>query len=205
MTGVQAVLEHFPALTSRQQDQLAELGGLYKEWNEKINVISRKDIDQLYTRHVLHSLAIARYINFPAGSEILDIGTGGGFPGIPLAIFFPECRFFLADSIAKKIKVVQEVAAGIQLSNVHAEAVRVESIRQKFDFVVSRAVAQTNMLYQWTHRLIRSQETSGYVLLKGGDLEDELKELGRPYSIQAISDYFPDPFFETKKVVFIPV
>lgn len=208
-TDLQVILDHFPSLTPTQKDQMARLEPLYREWNEKINVISRKDIDQLYTRHVLHSLAIARFIRFPEGAEVLDIGTGGGFPGVPLAILFPECQFFLADSIAKKIRVVQEVVTGIGLQNVHAEHIRAEKIRHKFDFVISRAVARTKVLFQWSNQLIRVSDhptlSNGYILLKGGDLEEELAELGRPYSLKDISEYFPDPFFETKKVIYIPM
>lgn len=203
------VFDHFPALSPIQKEQLTALGPLYQEWNEKINVISRKDIDQLYTRHVLHSLAIAKYLPFAAGTRILDIGTGGGFPGIPLAILFPQSTFFLADSIGKKIKVVQEVSSAIGLENVRAEHIRAEQVRGVFDFVVSRAVAQTDMLYRWTSKLIKSSEhptqANGYLLLKGGDLDEELKALGRSHSIVDISDYFSDPFFETKKIVYIPV
>lgn len=208
-SDLQVILEHFPAITPVQKKQFSDLAPLYHEWNEKINVISRKDIEQLYTRHVLHSLAIAKFIDFPKDTNILDIGTGGGFPGIPLAIMFPNSRFFLADSIAKKIKVVEEVASGIGLQNVHAEHVRAEKIRQKFDFIVSRAVAKTKMLYQWSNKLINVNDhatlSNGYILLKGGDLHEELRELGKPHSIKDISEYFPDPFFETKKVIYIPM
>jgi len=202
----QVIFDHFPDLSATQKSQFEALGALYKDWNEKINVISRKDIDELYTRHVLHSLAIAKAIDFPPGSKILDIGTGGGFPGIPLAILFPENQFLLVDSIGKKIKVVQEVAQGIGLKNLKAEHMRGEKVKQKFDFVVSRAVARTKMLYNWTNQLIKTNsEHNGYYLLKGGDLEEELDELRRPYSIKDISDFFSDPFFETKKVVYIPM
>ncbi|MFY0605209.1 MAG: 16S rRNA (guanine(527)-N(7))-methyltransferase RsmG [Cyclobacteriaceae bacterium] len=203
------IFEHFPDLTTKQQDQFSQLAPLYQEWNEKINVISRKDIDQLYTRHVLHSLAIAKHTTFPSGSKILDIGTGGGFPGIPLAILYPDCEFLLVDSIGKKIRVVQEVADAIGLQNLTAIHQRAEQVRDKFDFIVSRAVARTKMLYSWSHKLIKPNEhathANGYLLLKGGDLAEELKELGRSHSITDIPQYFDDPFFETKKVVYIPV
>ncbi|WP_421877754.1 16S rRNA (guanine(527)-N(7))-methyltransferase RsmG [Marinoscillum sp.] len=208
-SGVQQVFDHFPNLTDLQKDQFRQLEGLYTDWNEKINVISRKDIDQLYTRHVLHSLAIAKYLTFESGSKILDIGTGGGFPGIPLAILCPECEFLLVDSIGKKIKVVQEVADAVGLENLKAEHIRAEKIKDKFDFIVSRAVARTKVIYQWSNKLIRPTDhptaANGYLLLKGGDLKEELKEFGRPHNIKNIKDYYDDEFFDTKKIVYIPV
>lgn len=204
----QVIFDHFPDLSTAQKAQFEALGGLYADWNEKINVISRKDIDQLYTRHVLHSLALAKFASFEPGSKILDVGTGGGFPGIPLAILFPESRFFLVDSIGKKIKVVQEVAEACGLKNVDAAHMRAEKIQEKFDFVVSRAVASTKIIWQWTNRLIKRSDhptlSNGYLLLKGGDLDEELREFGLSHSIKDISDYFDDPFFETKKIVYIP-
>ncbi|RED93368.1 16S rRNA (guanine(527)-N(7))-methyltransferase RsmG [Marinoscillum furvescens] len=207
--NAQVVFDHFPELNDTQKDQIVQLESLYKDWNAKINVISRKDIEELYIRHVLHSLAIAKYFSFPAGSKVLDIGTGGGFPGVPLAILFPECSFYLADSIGKKIKVVNEVASALGLANVEAEHVRVEKIKRKFDYVVSRAVARTQVLYNWTHRLIKPNDhptlASGYLLLKGGDLDEELKEFGRSHSLTNLSEYFNEEFFETKKLVYIPV
>lgn len=207
--GVQQVFDHFPNLSQKQQNQFNQLGQLYTEWNDKINVISRKDIDQLYTRHVLHSLAIAKYLPFETGTKILDIGTGGGFPGIPLAILYPESEFLLVDSIGKKIRVVQGVAESIELTNVRAEHIRAEQIKEKFDFIVSRAVARTKVVYQWSSKLLQSNDhataANGYLLLKGGDLDEELKEFGRSHTTQDISEYFDDPFFETKKIVYIPV
>ena len=207
--GVQQVFDHFPNLTEKQKEQFSRLESLYSEWNEKINVISRKDIEQLYTRHVLHSLAIAKYLTFTPGARVLDIGTGGGFPGIPLAILYPDCEFLLVDSIGKKIKVVQGVADAIGLINIKAEHVRAEKIKQKFDFIVSRAVARTKVVYQWSNRLIEASDhptaANGYLLLKGGDLDEELKEFGRSHTTQDISSYFDDEFFVTKKIVYIPV
>lgn len=207
--NAQVVFDHFPDLTPTQQSQFEQLGDLYKEWNAKINVISRKDIEALYTRHVLHSLAIAKYLQFPENSRVLDIGTGGGFPGIPLAILFPDCSFYLADSIGKKIMVVKEIAAALDLQNVQVEHIRVEKIKKKFDYVVSRAVARTQVLYNWTHRMIQPNDhptlASGYLLLKGGDLDEELNEFGRSHSLTNLSEYFNDAFFETKKLVYIPV
>lgn len=180
---------------------------LYADWNSKINVVSRKDIDQLYTHHVLHSLAIAKFISFPIESKILDIGTGGGFPGIPLAILFPKCHFLLVDSIGKKIKVVHEVASALGLTNVQAEHTRVEQVKGQFEFIVSRAVAPAQKLYQWTHNLChrsKGEAPNGYLLLKGGDLEEELNELKKPYSLTDLNTYFDDRFFDTKKLVYIP-
>jgi len=208
-SDAQVIYTYFPELTEDQKSKFDMLGSLYAEWNEKINVISRKDIDQLYTRHILHSLAIAKEVQFDAGTRILDIGTGGGFPGIPLAIMYPESDFLLVDSIGKKIKVVQEVAQAIGLSNLKAEHTRAEKVKGKFDFIVSRAVARTKMLFNWSAHLVKpsthATQANGYYLLKGGDLDEELKELKRPYSISDISNHFEDPFFETKKVVHIPI
>lgn len=199
--------KYFPDLSENQKSQLDQLGDLYVYWNEKINVISRKDIDELYERHVLHSLAIAKFIDFQKGSQILDIGTGGGFPGIPLAILFPESNFLLVDSIAKKIKVVNEVAQSIDLTNLIAAHKRAEQVKQTFDYIVTRAVAKTKQLINWSHQLIEkndAQTHSGYILLKGGNLSEELKEIKRPYQEINISDYFKEDFFETKKIIYIP-
>lgn len=201
------ISKYFPNLTSLQIEQFNRLGSLYANWNEKINVISRKDIDELYERHVLHSLAIAKFISFKSGTQVLDVGTGGGFPGVPLAIMFPETKFHLVDSVGKKIKVVEEVASAIGLQNLTAEHNRMEKVKGPFDFVVSRAVAPTRQLYLWTHRLIdpgfKNDVANGWILLKGGDLKQELKEAKLQYKTTPISDYFSESFFETKQVVYI--
>ncbi|MFY0598848.1 MAG: 16S rRNA (guanine(527)-N(7))-methyltransferase RsmG [Cyclobacteriaceae bacterium] len=201
------VYKYFPDLNPNQVEQIDRLGELYVEWNQKINVISRKDIEELYERHVLHSLAIAKFCSFPNNSQILDIGTGGGFPGIPLAILFPNCHFHLVDSIAKKIKVVSEVSKAIDLKNLTCEHQRAEKIKSKYDYIVSRAVARSKQLTNWTSHLIKTNEdsfSSGYVLLKGGDLSEELKEIKRNYQEIDIKNYFEEPFFDTKKIIYIP-
>ncbi|MEO9871042.1 16S rRNA (guanine(527)-N(7))-methyltransferase RsmG [Ekhidna sp.] len=188
---------------------MEQLYPLYEEWNAKINVVSRKDIDQLYERHVLHSLAIAKFIDFTNGSTILDVGTGGGFPGIPLAILFPDCTFHLVDSIGKKITVVNEVSKALALTNITAEHQRMEKVRGTFDFVVSRAVAQTKQLFIWAHQKISKEQKNdidnGMILLKGGDLNQEMKEFGRRYVEKDLSNYFSEEFFETKKIIYVPV
>lgn len=188
---------------------MEQLYPLYEEWNAKINVVSRKDIDQLYERHVLHSLAIAKFIGFKDGSQILDVGTGGGFPGIPLAILFPECQFRLVDSIGKKITVVSEVAKAIGLNNLTAEHQRMEKVKGTYDFIVSRAVAQTKQLYIWAHQKISKEQKNdidnGMILLKGGDLTQEMKEFGRRYVEKDLAEYFKEEFFETKKIIYVPV
>ena len=203
------IYKYFPDLSTHQKQQIDSLQSLYEEWNAKINVVSRKDIDQLYERHVLHSLAIAKFIQFNKGSKILDVGTGGGFPGIPLAILFPDCQFHLVDSINKKITVVKEVAKALDLQNLTAEHERMEKVRGQFDFIISRAVAQTKQLFSWAHqKVVEGQENSldnGFILLKGGDLTQEMNEFGRRYSEKNISDFFEEDFFETKKIIYIPV
>jgi len=182
---------------------------LYGEWNSKINVISRKDVENLYVNHVLHSLGIAKVISFQKGAEILDVGTGGGFPGIPLAILFPEASFHLVDSIGKKITVVNEVASALGLKNVKGEKVRAEELKSKYDFVVSRAVTQMKEFYGWVRNSLKSNSVhaldNGILYLKGGDLDEELRELKRPYSLYDLSTYFDEDFFKTKRVVFVPV
>ncbi len=206
MSGIEVIKQHF-ALSSKQEQQFLQLENLYKEWNAQINVISRKDIDELYVRHVLHSLAIAKVIAFLPESRVLDIGTGGGFPGIPLAILFPETKFVLCDSIAKKIKVVTEVHSSIGLSNVEAIWGRADQVPGRFDFIVSRAVAPMNELVGWTFRKLESTNRhslkNGWVVLKGGDILEEISLTKRKFKIHEISQWFDDPFFETKKVVYV--
>ena len=193
------ILKYFPNLTPVQQKQFEDLGALYNEWNAQINVISRKDIDELYVRHVLHSLGIAKVKNFEDGTHILDVGTGGGFPGIPLAILFPNVNFLLIDSIGKKIKVVKEVAAALELTNVKAQHIRAQETKGQFDYVVSRAVTRIKPFYSWVRTKIKPQGTIFY--LKGGNLDEEMAELKRPYRELNLSDYFEEAFFETKKVI----
>lgn len=203
------ILKYFPDLTSHQKQQFDALFGLYKEWNDKINVISRKDIDNLYTNHILHSLGIAKVMAFKPGASVLDVGTGGGFPGIPLAILFPETRFHLVDSINKKITVVNEVAKGAGIKNVRGEWTRAEQVKDKYDFIVSRAVTRIKEFYGWVHQKVKEESLhdldNGILYLKGGDLDEELGELKRPYSLYDLSNYFEEEFFETKKVVYVPI
>lgn len=206
------IRKYFPDLTENQYQQFDQLQELYEYWNDQINVISRKNLDELYVNHVLHSLAIAKYVEFDAGEEILDVGTGGGFPGIPLAILFPEVKFHLVDSIGKKIKVVNGVKDALGLTNVVAEQVRMETINKKYDFIVSRAVAQTDQLHQWLKGKVKPIKGSGYLLLKGGDLRVELNKFCKRskvdrHSINQISltDYFEEDFFETKCLLHIPL
>ncbi len=209
---MEIVLKYFADFTEPQLAQFRQLEGLYTEWNEKINVISRKDIDSLYEKHVLHSLAIAALCTFDDGAHVVDIGTGGGFPGIPLAIFFPKVKFVLVDSIGKKIKVVQEVAEAIGLKNVTAIHGRVEEIKgQTFDFAVSRAVAPLGELWKWISPLIRMGQRSdefpnGLICLKGGDLTKEIAESNLKKIVQAwrIPDIFPEPAFDEKFVIYVP-
>ncbi len=202
------ILHYFPDLSQQQQDQFAELDNQYRFWNARINLISRKDIDMLYLHHILHSLAIAKVVSFLPGEKILDVGTGGGFPGIPLAILFPETHFHLVDSIGKKIKVVQEVAAAIGLSNVKATHARAEQIDDKFDFVVSRAVTRLSEFYPWIKgKFVKESKNSlqkGILYLKGGDLAEEIKESQLKAQLVPLTDYFEEDYFETKFVVYIP-
>ena len=202
------ILKYFPNLTDIQKEQFEKLDFLYHDWNEKINVISRKDIDALYTKHILHSLGIAKIINFEAGTYVLDVGTGGGFPGIPLAILFPETRFYLIDIIAKKIKVVQAVAEGLELKNVKAEQMRADNVKGDFDFIVSRAVTNMPDFVSWVKTKIKKNSKhelkNGILYLKGGDLTEELKDFPKATEYN-LADFFEDEFFETKKVVHVPL
>ena len=195
---------YFKNLSEEQIQQFEQLEDLYKDWNAQINVISRKDIDELYLRHVLHSLAIAKVVSFQPKSKVLDVGTGGGFPGIPLAILFPETQFYLVDSIGKKIKVVQEVANALELKNVRAEHLRAEKVKGEFDFIVSRAVTNMEDFVKWTRKKVAKKQNhelkNGILYLKGGDLTQELANFPKA-TIYKLSDYFTEDFFETKKVV----
>lgn len=203
------LLRYFPDLSEKQKEQFSQLPALYAEWNEKINVVSRKDIENLMERHVIHSLGIAKVQAFKPGTQVLDVGTGGGFPGIPLAILFPESDFLLVDSIGKKIKVVNEVAQAVGLENVKGEHIRAEQVIGDFNFVVSRAVTQLGAFYPWVKDKFKKQSNhqhkNGILYLKGGDLAEELKEskLKRIKSY-ALSDYFQEEYFETKQVIYVP-
>ncbi len=199
---------YFPDLTKLQIEQFSKLQELYQDWNLKINVVSRKDIDELYLRHVLHSLGIAKVVQFMPNTKVIDVGTGGGFPGIPLAILFPETQFHLVDSIGKKIKVVNEVVQGLNLENVKTTHGRVEEISDTYDFIVSRAVAQMETFVSWTKKKIRKHQLhnikNGILYLKGGDLSEELEKYTSA-TIYKLSDFFTEDFFETKKVVHLPM
>ena len=205
---MEEILKQFPNLTENQILQFKKLEVLYHDWNAKINVISRKDIDELYTKHVLHSLAIAKIQPFEPGTYILDVGTGGGFPGIPLAILFPETRFYLIDVIAKKIKVVQAIVDALGLKNVKAEQIRAENVKGDYDFIVSRAVTNMPDFVSWIKDKIKKQNKhnlpNGILYLKGGDLTEELKDFPRATEYN-IADFFKEYFFETKKVVHLPL
>ena len=205
---MEEIIKQFPNVTDNQVQQFQKLDALYHDWNSKINVISRKDIDELYTKHVLHSLAIAKVQPFEPGTYILDVGTGGGFPGIPLAILFPETRFYLIDVIAKKIKVVQAVADALGLKNVKAEQIRAENVKGDFDFIVSRAVTNMPDFVSWVKTKIKKQHKhelkNGILYLKGGDLTEELAAFPKA-TLYDLADFFEDEFFETKKVVHLPL
>lgn len=209
MPAIEPIFSYFPDLTLVQRHQVEALGSLYGEWNEKINVISRKDIENLYINHVLHSMGIAKVISPLPGADVLDVGTGGGFPGIPLAILFPETKFHLVDSIGKKITVVNEVAKSLGLHNVKAEQIRAEQLKTQYDFIVSRAVTQMKEFYGWVHNKVKPESRhpidNGILYLKGGDLDEELNQLKRPYKLYNLTDYFKEPYFETKRIVYIPV
>lgn len=206
---MEILLKYFPNLTPTQKEQFKQLGLLYPEWNEKINVISRKDIEFLYERHILHSLGIAKVITFEKGTKLLDVGTGGGFPGIPLAILFPNCEFHLVDSIGKKLTIITDIAEKIGLKNIKVTHTRAENIEDEYDFVISRAVTRLGEFYKWVKNNFainsKNKLKNGILYLKGGDLADELKESGLNCKIYNLSDYFEEEFFETKKVVYAPI
>lgn len=205
---MEQIFTYFPDLTELQKEQFAKLQALYTDWNAKINVISRKDIDELYTRHVLHSLGIAKLMSFAPDTKVMDVGTGGGFPGIPLAILFPNTSFYLIDVIGKKIKVVNEVAMGLGLKNVKAEQKRANLVTEKFDFIVSRAVTNMPDFVSWVTGKLKQEQNhalaNGILYLKGGDLTEELKDFPKATEYN-LSDFFEDDFFETKKVVHVPL
>ena len=205
---MEQIFTYFPDLTELQKEQFAKLQAFYTDWNAKINVISRKDIDELYTRHVLHSLGIAKFMSFAPGTKVMDVGTGGGFPGIPLAILFPDTSFYLIDVIGKKIKVVNEVAMGLGLKNVKAEQKRANLVTEKFDFIVSRAVTNMPDFVSWVTGKLKQEQNhalaNGILYLKGGDLTEELKDFPKATEYN-LSDFFEDDFFETKKVVHVPL
>jgi 16S rRNA (guanine527-N7)-methyltransferase len=206
---MELILKYFPDLNDIQKEQFAMLGELYRYWNERINVISRKDIDNLYEHHVLHSLAIAKVLGFKPGTKILDVGTGGGFPGIPLAILFPECDFLLIDSIGKKIKVGIEVSNAINLKNIELKHHRIQEEKQKVDFVVSRAVMPLTDLFKLSSKNILKDDKNalpnGIICLKGGELQHEIMPFKNRTSVFDISEFFKEEFFKTKKVVYVPV
>ncbi|MDR2913734.1 MAG: 16S rRNA (guanine(527)-N(7))-methyltransferase RsmG [Tannerella sp.] len=201
--------KYFPGITGEQTEQFDALGELYSDWNTKINVISRKDIDNLYMHHILHSLGIAKFIHFTDGTHVMDVGTGGGFPGIPLAILFPEVRFHLIDSIGKKIKVAQSVADAVGLRNVTTRHCRIEEEKNKFDFVVSRAVMTLPELVKLVRKNVgkgqRNALPDGLICLKGGDLHKEISSFGKNVITTELSNYFDEEFFETKKIIYIPL
>ncbi|SFL39526.1 16S rRNA (guanine(527)-N(7))-methyltransferase RsmG [Proteiniphilum acetatigenes] len=206
---MKSIETYFPSLTAQQKQQFEALSDLYTDWNAKINVISRKDIHNLYPHHVLHSLAIARYIRFTPGSAIMDVGTGGGFPGIPLAIFFPDVQFVLLDSIGKKVKVAKEISEAVGLKNIETVHARVEDEKRKFHFIVSRAVMPLPELVRITRKNISSEQMNalpnGIICLKGGDLTAELHPFRQVAELVSLSDYFSEPFFQTKKLVYVPL
>ncbi len=204
---MELIEKYFTRLTDTQKKQFGQLFDLYKEWNEKINVISRKDIDNLYLHHVLHSLAIAKFIRFRDGQRVMDIGTGGGFPGVPLAIYFPKVEFLLVDSVNKKLKVIDEVSEAIGLENVTTMHSRVEDVPFKFDFIVTRAVADIGKLNYWMKGKYYADSKhdirNGLIALKGGDIEGELKRAKMKATIKPISDYFDNPYYKGKSIVYI--
>lgn len=202
------LLKYFPDLTENQVHQFKMLSELYKDWNLKINVVSRKDIDEIYLRHVLHSLGIAKVMRFKPEASIMDVGTGGGFPGVPLAILYPECKFHLVDSIGKKIKVVDHVVEGLGLTNVKTSHSRVEEVTEQYDFIVSRAVAQMETFVRWVKGHVKKKSVhefkNGILYLKGGDLTEELSAFAKAKTF-LLNDFFEEEFFDTKKVVYLPI
>lgn len=201
--------KYFPDITADQKDKFSQLESLYQLWNSRINVISRKDMEHFYERHVLHSIGIAKVMQFLPGAQVLDVGTGGGFPGIPLAILFPETEFLLVDSIGKKIKVVQEVAKSIDVKNIETRHLRAEEVKQKFDFIISRAVTAFPDFIKWIENKVKKEQMheleNGILYLKGGDLTLELASIRNKYQIFELSKYYSEPFFETKKVVHVKI
>lgn len=206
---MELINKYFPDLSSEQRDKFGEMEALYQFWNARVNVISRQDIETLYERHILHSLGIAKVLEFKSGTSILDVGTGGGFPGIPLAILFPKAQFHLVDSIGKKIRVVQEIVQALELDNVKAEQVRAEKLDDSYEFVVSRAVTRMAPFVGWVKKNISRNSfhslKNGILYLKGGDLTEELSELKEKARIYELSDFFEEEFFDTKKVVYVPL
>ena len=206
---IDVILKYFPTLSDTQKQQFAELGVLYPDWNSKINVISRKDIDNLYVNHILHSLAIAKFIDFKAGSSVIDMGTGGGFPGVPLAVMFPEVKFHLVDRIGKKLKVVDDIASKIGLKNVTTQHGDIKEVKGSFDFVVSRAVMDINELIPLVRRLVKRQcinaTPNSLICLKCGNLEGELHKVKSQALVEELSSYFNEEFFATKKVIYLPL
>jgi len=204
---MELIKKYFPTLEQSQYDKLQNLYPLYEEWNQRINLISRKDFEFFYERHVLHSLAIAKLINFPNGATILDAGTGGGFPGIPLAIVFPELKFHLVDSIAKKINAVEDIAIQLKLDNVTVQCSRIEVLQGRYNYIVSRAVAPLQQMIHWTSHLLahnrKIEPRPGIFYLKGGDVADELKKIDWLYRIHLLNDIFSEPYFETKLLVYL--
>lgn len=202
METTEIILHYFPKISNSQIGQFSSLDRLYKLWNKRINLISRNDIDNLYMHHVLHSLGIAKVVEFRSNHRVLDVGTGGGFPGIPLAILFPDTQFHLIDSIGKKIKVVNEITSELRLTNVTSQQVRAEGVKDQYNYIVSRAVARLDQMIKWTSDLIAEEKENNSILtLKGGDLSVELKNIKYKYRIYNLKDYFEEPFFESKSVV----
>lgn len=205
---MEIILKYFPDLSAKQIQQFSQLNTLFCQWNEKINLVSRKDAALLYERHILHSLSISKLIQFKPGTKILDVGTGGGFPGIPLAIMFPDSNFLLVDSIAKKIMVVDDLLNQLQLNNAKAKNIRAESLNEKYDFIVSRAVAAFPVFYNWVKLKInknnKNQISNGILYLKGGDLKLEMQSFYPRYKEFEISGFFSEEFFQTKKIIYLP-